>query len=210
MTLFQSVIQSSPITIPVAIAIETVAFWDKRGLIFLIGLILVTLSTPILKHFIFQPLYNNYGTVKNNMHYLGILGQGERPIGHKNCKSFNNDNDNDNGNYNGKSSKSKNDKYFSYGMPSGHAQLAGFVVAFILIYLYRNYNNYHNHNRDNSHNNYLQNILIICGLIAFFICVAYNRIVVQKCHTIQHIIVGGLIGAIMAIIYYYIMRKYIE
>ena len=48
MTLFQSVIQSSPITIPVAIAIETVAFWDKRGLIFLIGLILVTLSTVIL------------------------------------------------------------------------------------------------------------------------------------------------------------------
>ena len=79
----------------------------KRNLSYLMDYIINTLINIFLKNNIFKPLMGN----KN----FPILGKGTRPPGAKNCSYFSN----------GKIAK-------SYGMPSGHAQYAAFILLFLL------------------------------------------------------------------------------
>jgi len=84
----------------------------------------------------------------------------------------------------------------SYGMPSGHSQLAGLFSSYIIL---RTYNN-----------NVLSlpNKLFIYGLMLFIaFYVMYSR-VKEYWHTIQQTIVGALIGVGLGYFTYKVYEKY--
>jgi len=101
-----------------------------------------------------------------------IFGSGKRPDGAKNTGLFKD----------GSCSK-------SYGMPSGHAQNAVFFSTYVILNLVDN----------------KETILVKYFGIVLFIYLAvfimYSRVYL-RCHTVQQVIVGGLIGAILGTLYY--------
>ena len=102
----------------------------------------------------------------------GILGSGKRPNGPKNCGLF------------------KDDSFSeSYGMTSGTAQNAVFFSTYTILNLLDN--------KEIIFVKYFGVVLFI--YVALFIM--YSRIYL-RCHTVQQVIVGGLIGAILGTLYY--------
>lgn len=77
----------------------------------------------------------------------------------------------------------------SYGMPSGHSQAAGFFMMFQLL----------------NTNNPLYRFLII----SISIWIMYSRIKLG-CHTIQQVIIGGIIGIIFGYLTNYFYKKYLS
>ena len=101
---------------------------------------------------------------------LPILGRGARPEGAMYCGSFV-DVDSD-----GHST--------SFGMPSGHAQLAIITAIFWTLYL------------QNKFGWDIQNGITIGLLWIICVLMAYSRVYLN-CHTIQQVIFGGLLGLIL-------------
>jgi len=148
----------------------------------------LNISNHILKQ-IFKIIYKLTVGVNQPM---GILGLGRRPDKATDCASFLNFN---------------NTKPKSYGMPSGHSQLSWCVVTYLLLHIYSKRDSLL---KDFTKNNKLRKIyLIIISLIliTFATLVSYSRVYVEYCHTLQQVIVGGLIGIIFGIVIYYIQIK---
>ena len=86
----------------------------------------------------------------------------------------------------------------SYGMPSGHSQTAWTVATYLLYKIIKYfYYNYNNNNRINKINKIFQYIFLIGSCILVITCatyISYSRVYIEGCHTIQQVIVGGLIG----------------
>jgi membrane-associated phospholipid phosphatase len=103
-----------------------------------------------------------------------ILGTGTRPKGAKHCSLF---------------KSSGNGKPTSYGMPSGHSQNAVLFSSYIIGNLINNDFNY---------------VIKVGGIFIFSVIpliVMYSR-VHFKCHTVQQVIIGGLIGAGLGSLYF--------
>ena len=152
---------------------------------FFIGIIASCVINGFLKDFIARPLYANFKKLS-----LPIIGRGPRPIGAKNCSDF---------------IKCSDRIPTSFGMPSGHSQVAWFTIAFLIAYItYKYKQNRRRHTRIEKIKYYISVItLLIVG-----IAVSYSR-VVFKCHTYQQIMIGGLIGALVGIGSFYV-AKYLE
>ena len=106
-----------------------------------------------------------------------IIGSGNRPDGAKYCDLF------VTGKGNGKPSST------SYGMPSGHSQNAAFFSSYVILNLL---------------NNPFSNSVKIYGTIIFIslaIGIMYSRVIL-KCHTVQQVIAGGLIGSVLGAVYF--------
>ena len=137
-----------------------------------------------------------------------ILGNGNRPPGAMNCGLY----------ANGK-------KATSYGMPSGHAQIAVTFAAYIILTIFGVFEC----SKTNKVNDvasthpacitpcsltnscfsyiipakYLSNnkkYIVSAILIAITLAVMYSRIALG-CHTIQQVIVGGIIGLLITVIF---------
>ena len=78
-------------------------------------------------------------------------------------------------------------------MPSGHSIAAGFMCAFLYLYINENYKD-----------TIFRKISIITVLL-FSISIGVSRIVLN-CHTVQQVIMGSIIGVIFGIISY--KKKY--
>lgn len=100
---------------------------------------------------------------------LPILGRGERPEGAKHCGSF--------------VDVDADGIPTSFGMPSGHAQVALITATFWTLYLY------------NTYDWDIQNEFAIVILWMICLSVAYSRVHLN-CHTIEQVIFGGLLGII--------------
>ena len=77
----------------------------------------------------------------------------------------------------------------SYGMPSGHSQNAAFFSSYVILNLL---------------NNPFTNSVKIYGTVIFIslsIGIMYSRVIL-KCHTVQQVIAGGLIGSVLGSIYF--------
>ena len=103
-----------------------------------------------------------------------LIGSGKRPIGAKNCDLF---------------IKSNASLSEGYGMPSGHSQEAVFFSTFVIL-------------------NILDSKIIIyekiMGILVFLFLafgIMYSRVYLG-CHTVQQVILGGLLGWGLGIIYY--------
>ena len=112
--------------------------------------------------------------------YFPLLGYGKRPKGSKNCGLF-----------------KDGSVSTSYGMPSGHSETSTFFSTYLILKIIFN---------DKLH--LLYKIVSFIFLSFFPLLVMYSRVYWAKCHTIQQVIVGGLMGIIFGcIIYKY--NKYI-
>lgn len=103
-----------------------------------------------------------------------ILGLGKRPNGAKNCGYFIE--------CNAKPS-------ITYGMPSGHSQSTLFFSTYVILNLL---------------NNDFNNRIKIIGITLFILIsvgIMYSRVYLN-CHTIQQVIIGGIIGIILGYLYY--------
>lgn len=131
-----------------------------------------------VNHFIKKGCKKIYG----NRISLPILGKGMRPEGAKYCGTFIHEYD------------LKGDPK-SFGMPSGHSQMATLTATFWIIYLYKKYG-FGIYN------------LFSMGLV-LLIClgILYSRWHL-KCHTIQQIIFGSISGIIFGIVGFYIYKIY--
>tara|TARA_B100000963_G_scaffold359788_1_gene388190 strand:- start:3394 stop:3951 length:558 start_codon:yes stop_codon:yes gene_type:complete len=135
--------------------------YQKTFLLLLLGFSGNTIINYLIKHAIMKPLM---GDKK-----YAIIGQGPRPKGAKACGLFD---------------KSKITDIKSFGMPSGHAQMAGFFTAYSMSKL--------------GEDKVSPEFFITIGTIlsACFIFIMYSRVHI-KCHTIQQTIAGGIIGLIL-------------
>ena len=140
--------------------------YKKTFLLLLVGLSGNTIINYLIKHAIMKPLM---GDKK-----YPIIGQGSRPKGAKACGLFD---------------KSKITDVKSFGMPSGHAQMAGFFTAYSMSKL----------GADNVSPIFFTSVGIILG--SCFIFIMYSR-VYSKCHTIQQTVAGALIGLVLGNLFF--------
>lgn len=140
--------------------------YQKTFLFLLIGFSGNTLINYIVKHYVVKPIMGN--------RKYPIIGQGSRPKGAKACGLFD-------------SSKITDIK--SYGMPSGHAQMAGFFTAYSMLKL----------SDDQVSMPFYVTVGIILGSSLLFIM--YSRIE-AKCHTLQQTIAGAILGLFLGHVFY--------
>jgi membrane-associated phospholipid phosphatase len=108
-----------------------------------------------------------------------ILGKGTRPEGAQDCSNF---------------IDPENRISSSYGMPSGHAQTATFFATYFILMII---------NERSSKNIKILKIitvLIITGIIM-------SSRVYLGCHTIQQVVVGGIIGGLLGYLFFANMDK---
>ena len=144
---------------------------------FLVGNIeLLMLTAAILLNDAFNHfLKNNICKPLMGNNKWPIFGYGIRPKGAKYCSLF---------------IKPNSDGIpKSYGMPSGHSQNAAFFSSYVILNLL---------------NNPFSNSVKIYGTIIFIslaIGIMYSRVIL-KCHTVQQVIAGGLIGSALGAVYF--------
>lgn len=179
---------------------------SKLSLYLLISYSIILVSSNIFKKI--SEIFYELTVGKNNP--IWLLGLGERPDGATDCASF---------------LKFDKKRPISFGMPSGHSMITWTVVTYLLLCLYE-YNQLGFVNKDsnivesdntkfnilgdftnNKVINKIYTYLIVVILIIFAIMVSYSRVPIENCHTIQQVIVGGLIGIIMGGLIYFIQRK---
>ena len=146
-------------------------------------LLLSNLTNP----FIFKPLsrilYAMFG-VKDPP----IIGRGIRPDGASCCGEFYDCDD-----------LKKNKLSTSFGMPSGHSQCAWIFSSYFIYLLLQN----------KKTNNYVKPFQ--CSALIVFACLmAYSRVYVEGCHTIQQVIVGAIIGSIIGVVGGYFKTKHFK
>jgi len=175
---FHGIFRSFPRTLIYFPFFYSIIFQDIRGIIFALLIVFNDISNWFLKHNIMQPIYNIFQD-KNGK--LPILGIGKRPEGANNTNSFIDI-----------TKLNKIEKTF--GMPSGHSQIAAFAVTFWILYMLDKYDN-------TLQRNISILFIIIIGLYAMYHRVLFN------CHTIQQVIFGGLIGVTIALFSYKFLRN---
>ena len=140
--------------------------YEKTFLLLLIGFSGNTIINYLIKHAVMKPLMGD--------RRYPIIGQGPRPKGARACGLFD---------------KSKITDVKSFGMPSGHAQMAGFFTAYSMSKL----------GEDKvSLPFYITAGSILSGCLIF---IMYSRIH-NKCHTIQQTIAGCIIGLLLGNLFF--------
>lgn len=166
---------------------------------YLLGLSVFTyFLNPFLKTVIAKPFYKLTG-----QECLPILGKGARPDGARSCHEI-------------------LDGHIAttFGMPSGHSQIIWTIGTYIfliiiarLINKIQNTNNKANSNSNKVNSNqtnsledileYLWMIISSITILATMIYVSYSRVYIEGCHTLEQVIVGGLVGAALGSLAFY-------
>ena len=107
-----------------------------------------------------------------------VLGKGTRPKGAKDCSDF---------------IDPDNRISSSYGMPSGHAQTSALFGTFMILMIINE--------------RYSNKLKIMKCLFVFALTLAIMMSRVHfGCHTIQQVTVGGILGSIIGIIFFFNLR----
>lgn len=137
-----------------------------------------------IKHLIAKPIYNLLKTDS-----LPILGIGKRPKGANSCQFI-----------------LDNTASFSYGMPSGHSQLIWTMGTYIICKIINNWINSNNYSKLDSTITILEYIWLAvscCIVLLSMLYVSYSRVYIEGCHTIQQVVVGGILGIATGFVVYY-------
>ena len=161
-----SIAKVSPLLMFTSAIMGYMLTYEKTFLFLLLGFSGNSLINYTIKHAIMKPLMGNKK--------YPIIGQGPRPKGAKACGLF-------------ESSKITDIK--SFGMPSGHAQMAGFLTAYSMSKL----------GEDEVSVPFYTTVGVILGSSLIFIM--YSR-VYSKCHTIQQTLAGCIIGLILGNLFF--------
>lgn len=171
-------------------------------------LVAIGCTNSILKNLLFKPLYKFTGK-----DHLPIIGQGSRPVGSIDCSGIAND----------ILGKKKTEIPKSFGMPSGHSQIAWTLTTLIILQLFDKGNEITVGNYDIGSELTLTNVRrrllrfaykikyeITTMLLLYSILVSFSRVYVEGCHTIEQVIIGMIFGLIFGYIGYYVIHKYIH
>jgi membrane-associated phospholipid phosphatase len=154
---------------------------------YLISLVVLSsITNRFLKNVIMKPLYKLSGG-----NDIFLLGSGSRPAGAMSCHLV----------IDGK-------KATSFGMPSGHSQMAWTIGTYLICQLFKRFSNNldKQKNIDTSASLILDNIWIFVSaliILSTMIFISYSRVYIEGCHTIQQVIVGGGIGALIGFLAFY-------
>ena len=139
----------------------------------------------VFKELIFKPIYK-----LTHKETLPVLGLGKRPAGAKDC-----------------SLSGTNELSQSFGMPSGHSQIAWTMGTYLICRLINRFADNLNKNEASSTATIiLDNIWIfisILVILAAMIYISYSRVYIEGCHTIQQVSVGGVVGALLGFLAFY-------
>jgi membrane-associated phospholipid phosphatase len=174
----------SPAICPILLFVNCIIYPSFNSFYIFIMYFIIMFLNYFEKVLIFKPLYKLLG--KNKIPLLNI---GSRPDGAKSC-GFTLDN---------KDAK-------SFGMPSGHSQLAWTLATYFICKIIFNFVNENKKNEKNDAILSLNYIWIILSSILFIISagyISYSRVYIEGCHTIQQVIVGGILGICGGFIVYY-------
>lgn len=131
----------------------------------------------------FKFLYNKLGKTT-----LPILGLGSRPKGACNCKTF---------------LTLPNILSTTYGMPSGHSMTAWGVVFYMIL----NILDEDTHYTINEKLDKTIKALSIIFLLALATVVSFSRVKVEKCHTLEQVILGAILGIMVGGMFHAIKTK---
>lgn len=138
----------------------------------------------IIKHLIVKPIY---GLLK--VESLPLLGIGKRPTGATSCTFILDD-----------------VLATSYGMPSGHSQIIWTFGTYIICKLIDKWHQTTTKDETTIQMQGIGYIWVICSTLFIFsimVYVSYSRVYIDGCHTIQQVIVGGLLGVLIGFLIYY-------
>lgn len=175
-------LQTYPVILPVYTLVISLLLNNMQWLLFACWSLASLLSAPLWK-FIFKGIYKLTGKKS-----LPLLGHGTRPSGAFDCWGFT------------YCSTCLADD-IAYGMPSGHSLFAWMVSTYLILYLRKT--EYDDKLEGPALSSFIPKV--ICLIILAF-AVSSSRYI-AGCHTIPQLIVGGLIGAGMGVMFYYVMKE---
>ena len=180
--LFPTLSRTSPVLFFIIILLNCILNPSYESVYLCIVFILACVSNHTFKQ-ISEFIYNLF-----NIKSLPILGSGARPPNANSC-AFILDN-----------SISK-----SYGMPSGHSQTAWTVATYLICKIIQNFKTTKNINNTKNTTvfDYIWLILSFSIILSSAIYISYSRVYIEGCHTIQQVIVGGLLGILFGYFIYY-------
>ena len=176
--LFLHLAKFVPILIILASFSFGLMFFNIKGLIFAGLALLCNIINFFFKNYFFKPIY--YSMQKSTLPFLGL---GERPHNHPRLDMLEN----------------YYSEAVSFGMPSGHSQSVLFFATFWIMYILIEF-------KDKKSNN---DIIYKCSSIIYLmivsIVVMYNGYY-YRYHTIEQIMVGGVIGIGLGVLAFYLCR----
>jgi membrane-associated phospholipid phosphatase len=137
----------------------------------------------IIKHLIVLPIYNLLGKTT-----IPIIGLGKRPQGATSCNII---------------LELDNKIATSFGMPSGHSQMAWTLGTYLICRIINNWNSKEKNKTETMVLGYIWLILSVLIILMSMIYISYSRVYIDGCHTIQQVIIGGLLGAGSGVLIWY-------
>jgi len=141
----------------------------------------IKLSNWGIKHLIIKPIYEYLGKKS-----LPILGIGKRPANATSCGTY----------LDGLLST-------TYGMPSGHSQIAWSVAVYFILKMIKKWYNNDKDNKPITILGYMWLILSCIIILGIATYISYSRVYIEGCHTIQQVIIGGIIGCVMGFLVFF-------
>jgi membrane-associated phospholipid phosphatase len=182
--LLPTLARTSPVGFPIILLFNCVLSPSFESFYIFIMYFLVMFMNFFAKLVVFKPIYKLFGKPK-----LPFLGLGGRPNGAKSCKF------------------TLDDKIaLSFGMPSGHSQLAWTVSIYFLFKIIYKFKNDKDKDKNDKTTNIMKYIwlclscIILIGTASY---ISYSRVYIEGCHTIQQVIVGGILGFVGGFLLYY-------
>lgn len=172
----------SPLLFLIIVLFNCIIFPSYRSFYLFVSYILLILSNYIIKNIIAKPLYDLV-----NKTTLPILGRGARPPCASSCQFI-----------------LDNKLSSSFGMPSGHSQIAWAVATYIIARIITN--NLKFTNKDNKSITIFKYFWLIFICMLILLCalyISYSRVYIEKCHTIEQVTVGGILGIVSGFLIYY-------
>ena len=145
-------------------------------------------SNWFIKHLIFKPIYEHLGKKS-----LPILGIAKRPANAISCGTY----------LDGILST-------TYGMPSGHSQLAWSITTYVILKMIKKWYNSDKENKPITILGYIWLILSCILIVGIAVYISYSRVYIEGCHTIQQVIIGGIIGSIMGFLVFFFETPVID
>jgi membrane-associated phospholipid phosphatase len=181
--------RTSPVSLTLIMILYAMMKPSFNSFYLLILVLFTNLFNAFLKNAVMKPLYKFSGSNE-----LFLLGSGSRPVGAMSCQFA----------IDGK-------KATSFGMPSGHSQIAWTIGTYLICILINRFNDNINQNLNENSNDtkaksILDNIWIFISvgvILSIMIYISYSRVYIEGCHTIQQVSVGGIVGAILGFLAFY-------
>ena len=184
--------RTSPVCLTIIMILYAMMLPSFNSFYLTIFVLLTNGSNFFLKYAIMKPLYKWSGG--NDIFFLG---SGSRPTGAMSCQFA----------IDGK-------KATSFGMPSGHSQIAWTIGTYLICNLITRFiNNLYKQTKTNTtpttsstSSLVLYNMWIFISIIIILgamIYISYSRVYIEGCHTIQQVFIGGILGVVFGFLGFY-------